>query len=152
KQVLKALGFRSGFTHMEWFLTPKGEAVFGEIGGRPPGARSVDIMNYVCDADLFRAWAEATTHGRISQRIARKWNVAHVCRRGQGERIIRRVEGLDRIRADIAPYLVQVDLRPVGTHRRDWKQALISDGLVIARHPDLGTCLRMADTLGTDLQ
>ena len=36
--VLKALGFTTGFTHMEWFLKPDGEAVFGEIGGRPPGA------------------------------------------------------------------------------------------------------------------
>ena len=36
--VLKALGFESGFTHMEWFRTAKGEAVFCEIGGRPPGA------------------------------------------------------------------------------------------------------------------
>lgn|GEM_PF-2581479 len=35
--VLKALGFRTGFTHMEWFLKPDGEAVFGEIGARPPG-------------------------------------------------------------------------------------------------------------------
>ena len=34
--VLKALGFTTGFTHMEWFRTASGEAVFGEIGGRPP--------------------------------------------------------------------------------------------------------------------
>jgi hypothetical protein len=38
---------------------PKGEAVFGEIGGRPPGARLVHAMNYSCDIDLFRGWAEA---------------------------------------------------------------------------------------------
>jgi formate-dependent phosphoribosylglycinamide formyltransferase (GAR transformylase) len=35
--VLAALGFRSGFTHMEWYLKPDGEAVFGEIGGAPAG-------------------------------------------------------------------------------------------------------------------
>ena len=32
RQVLKALGFETGFTHMEWFLKTDGEAVFGEIG------------------------------------------------------------------------------------------------------------------------
>ena len=32
--VLKALGFRTGFTHMEWFRKPSGEAVFGEIAAR----------------------------------------------------------------------------------------------------------------------
>ena len=36
--VLAALGFRSGFTHMEWYLKADGEAVFGEIGG-PPARR-----------------------------------------------------------------------------------------------------------------
>ena len=41
RAVLAALGFESGFTHMEWFLTPDGEAVFGEIAARPPGALSV---------------------------------------------------------------------------------------------------------------
>ena len=36
----RALRMGDGFTHMEWFLTPKGEAVFGEIGCRPAGAPS----------------------------------------------------------------------------------------------------------------
>jgi hypothetical protein len=152
EKVLVALGFTAGFTHMEWFLTPKGEAVFGEIGGRPPGARSVDIMNYVCDADLFRGWAEATTHGRISQRIERKYNAAHVCKRAQGQGVIRRIEGMERLRRDFGPYLVHADLLPVGAHRRDWKQTLLSDGYVMVRHPVLSTCLEMADRLGTELQ
>ena len=83
--VLKALGFSNGFTHMEWFLTPKGEAVFGEIGCRPPGARSVDIMNYACDFDAFTAWAEAVCHGRISQPIERRWNACQIVKRAHGE-------------------------------------------------------------------
>ena len=29
RKVLQALQMGDGFTHMEWFLTPKGEAVFG---------------------------------------------------------------------------------------------------------------------------
>ncbi|NND60596.1 MAG: ATP-grasp domain-containing protein, partial [Gammaproteobacteria bacterium] len=56
RQVIDALGYRTGFTHMEWFLTPSGEAVFGEIGGRPPGGRSVDLMNYTHDFDIYRGW------------------------------------------------------------------------------------------------
>jgi formate-dependent phosphoribosylglycinamide formyltransferase (GAR transformylase) len=62
-EVLDALGFRSGFTHMEWYLKSDGEAVFGEIGGRPPGARVVDLMNYATDGDVYVAWAEAVVHG-----------------------------------------------------------------------------------------
>ena len=51
--VLKALGFDTGFTHMEWYRKTDGEAVFGEIAARPPGARTVDLMNYNGDIDLF---------------------------------------------------------------------------------------------------
>ena len=66
RDVLRALGFRAGFTHMEWYRKHDGEVVFGEIGevvfgeigARPPGARTVDVMNYAVDGDLFRMWAE----------------------------------------------------------------------------------------------
>ena len=40
--VIRALGFESGFTHMEWYRKADGEVVFGEIGARPPGAHQVD--------------------------------------------------------------------------------------------------------------
>ena len=46
RDVLRALGFRDGFTHMEWFRRDNGEVVFGEIGARPAGARTVDVMNF----------------------------------------------------------------------------------------------------------
>ena len=74
--VIQALGFRTGFTHMEWFRTPSGEAVFGEIAARPPGARSVETMNYACDLDLFTGWAEAVVHRRFTQPIERRYNAS----------------------------------------------------------------------------
>jgi biotin carboxylase len=152
RRVLRALGFRAGFTHMEWFLTPKGEAVFGEIGGRPPGARTVDVMNWCCDADLFRGWAEAVVNGRLPWRVERKYNAALVTKRAQGQGVIRRIDGLDRLRAELGPWLVHVNLLDVGTPRRNWKQTLLSDGFLIVRHPDLATCLSLADRVGTDLR
>ena len=45
REVLAVLGFRSGFTHMEWYRRPDGEVGFGEIAARPPGVRTVDMMN-----------------------------------------------------------------------------------------------------------
>ena len=53
RQVLDALGFRTGFTHMEWYRKAAGEAVFGEIAARPPGARVVDLMNFAVDGDTY---------------------------------------------------------------------------------------------------
>jgi hypothetical protein len=151
-QVLEALGFRTGFTHMEWFLTPAGEAVFGEIGARPPGARSVEIMNWTGDLDLYRGWAEAVTRRRFSQPSRRTHNAAVVFKRASGAGVIRRIEGLQGLLRRFGPHIVEVDLLPLGARRRDWKQTLLSDGFVIVRHPDLAATLEMADRVGTDLR
>ncbi len=149
--VLKALGFRTGFTHMEWFLKD-GEAVFGEIGARPPGARSVDIMNYASDIDVYTGWAEAVCHRRFSQTTLRKYNAAVIFKRAQGQGRIRQIEGLESLLHELGPAVVCVDLLPVGAPRRNWRATLISDGYLVVRHQDLETTMAMADKVGTDLQ
>ena len=151
RSVLKALEYESGFTHMEWFLTAEGEAVFGEIAARPPGAHSVDLMNYACDIDTFTGWAEAISQGRLSQPIERRYNSAIIFKRAQGEGSIRAVRGLERLVGRYRPHVVCVDLLPVGAPRRNWKQTLLSDGHIIVRHPDLAATMEMADRVGTDL-
>jgi len=140
--VLRALGFRTGLTHMEWYRKADGEAVFGEIAARPPGAHTVDLMNF----------AEAVCHGRFTQTVERKYNAAWIFKRAEGQGRIRRIEGLEAILAEYAPHLCVVDLLPVGAPRRNWKQTLISDGMVILRHPDLQRTLEMADRVATHLR
>jgi len=152
RAVLKALGFRTGFTHMEWFLKPDGEAVFGEIGGRPPGGRSVDLMNYSNDFDIYTGWGEAVTGRDFSQVAQRAYHAAAIFKRAHGQGHIRHIEGLDALRRRFGDALVHVDLLPIGAPRRNWKQTLISDGYLIVRHPDLDTTLEMADLVGTDLR
>ncbi len=152
RKVLDVLGLDTGFTHMEWFLTPDGEAVFGEIGGRPPGARSVELMNYGCDIDVFRGWAEAVCHGSFGQSVDRRYNAAVIFKRAHGRGRIQRIEGLERLMAQCGDHIVSVDLLPPGAPRRNWRATLLSDGWVIVRHPDLATTLQIADRVGTDLQ
>ncbi len=148
-RVLQALGFQTGFTHMEWFLTPKGEAVFGEIGARAPGARLVHAMNYSCDADLFRGWAEATCLGRLPQDTRKKYNAALIFKRADGEGRILRYEGLDAILAQYGEHTPVVDLNPIGAPRRDWRASVVGDGWIVARHPNLETTLDIADRFAT---
>lgn len=150
--VLKALEFGTGFTHMEWFYTPNGEAVFGEIAARPPGAHTVDLMNYVGDIDLFAGYAEADLKGTFSVSTERKYNVSNIFKRAQGRGRIRRIEGLESIMARFGEHIVHVDLLPVGAERRNWIQTLVSDGYVVVRHPDLQACYEISDAVGTDLQ
>jgi hypothetical protein len=149
--VLEALKMKTGFTHMEWYQKPDGEVVFGEIAVRPAGARTVDLMNFVSDIDLFRGYAEAEVNGRFSQVAPRKYNTVNVFKRAQGQGRIQHIEGLDKLRARYGPHIVHVDLLPVGAPRRNWIQTLISDGYVCVRHPDFQAAMDIADAVGTDL-
>jgi hypothetical protein len=151
-EVLKALEFDTGFTHMEWYLKPNGETVFGEIAARPAGANTVDLMNYVCDTDLFVGYPEAELKGTFSQPTKRLYNSVNIFKRAQGQGTIRHIEGLERLKQDFGQWIVNVDLLPVGAQRRNWIQTLLSDGFVTLRHPDLQTAMDMADRVGTDLQ
>ncbi len=152
KAVLDAMGFTEGFTHMEWYLKEDGEAVFGEIGARPPGARTVDLMNYATDMDLFAGWAEAVCFGRLSQPVTRRYNAVSIFKRAQGQGVIQRIEGLGALMADIGEHIVALDLLQPGMPRRDPEQVLISDGMVVVRHPDLQATIEMADRVGVELQ
>ena len=150
--AVKALGFRDGFTHMEWYRKADGEAVFGEIGARPPGGRMVDIMNYATDADLFSAWAQAMTTGRISEPIERRYNAAGIFKRAEGAGQITRHEGLNHLLAEYGRHVVALDLLPVGAPRRDWRASIIGDGMVIVRHRELQKTIEMTERFAADLR
>ena len=150
--VHDALRFGTGYSHMEWYRKSDGEVVFGEIAARPAGARTVDLMNYNSDIDLFAGYAEAELDGTFSQDATRAYYVANVFKRAQGQGRIVRVEGVEELRRRFGPAVVNVDLLPVGAPRRDWVLTLISDGYVTVRHPDFGTLCEMADLVGTDVR
>lgn len=150
-EVLNALGFETGFTHMEWFRKPDGETVFGEIAARPPGARTSDIINYAADFDCYRGWAEAACYGSLSQPIERRYNAAMIFKRARGHGRITSIQGLDGWLQRFGEHVVHVEMLPVGARRRDWKQTLLSDGHVMLRHPDLQTTLGMCDAFGSDV-
>ena len=149
--VLRALGFRDGFTHMEWYRKADGEVVFGEIGARPPGARTVDVMNYATDADLFTAWAHAVTRGRIPWPVERRYNAGSIFKRARGAGRITHYEGLDRLLAEYGDHVAAVELLPVGAPRRDWRATTIADGMVIVRHADLPTAMEIAQRFAAEL-
>lgn len=142
--VLKALNMGTGFTHMEWYRTAKGEAVFGEIACRNGGACLVDQMNYTSDIDLYREWARAVCWNDFQANTPRRYNVACIFKRARGQGRITRIDGLEAFKKRIGPMLVQDTLLPIGTPRRDWKQTLLSDGYLILRHPDWNTALAAA--------
>ena len=152
RKVLGALGMGDGFTHMEWFLTPKGEAVFGEIGCRPGGAHIVDQMNYTSDIDLFREWARVVCWGTFEADATRKYNAGIVFKRARGQGKITRIEGLTEWLRMCGDAVVEEKLLRPGTPRRNWKHTLLSDGHVLVRHPDWETAYRMSFAAADDIK
>ncbi|TVQ92077.1 MAG: ATP-grasp domain-containing protein [Deltaproteobacteria bacterium] len=152
RRVLAALGMERGYTHMEWYRTGAGEVVFGEIGCRPGGARLVDQMNVGSSADLFVEWARAVVHGQVQVGPDKPYLTAIIFKRAQGRGRIREVRGLvDFLREHGAHVAFEELLRP-GTPRRDWTQALLSDGFLLLRHPDEDTLLALANKAAQDIQ
>lgn len=151
RATLGALGMGDGFTHMEWFRTPKGEAVFGEIGCRPGGAHLVDQMNWTCDIDLFREWARVCCHGEFRAPTKRLYNCAIVFKRALGNGRITRIDGLEAFLARHGAHVAAVQLLDVGQPRRNWKQTLISDGFIAVRHPDWETTRRIAEEAAAEV-
>ena len=54
--------------------------------------------------------------------------------------------------ATIGEHIVNIDLVGLGQPRRDWQATVLSDGIVVVRHPDLGSTLEMADRVGVEVR
>jgi hypothetical protein len=152
RAALEVLGMDDGFTHMEWYLTPGGEAVFGEIACRPGGAGIVDQMNFTCDIDLHREWARVACWGHFEASAERKYNVAMIFKRARGFGNITRIEGLGEWLRACGGWVVEESLLRPGTPRRDWTQTQIADGRLIVRHPEWDETLRMARAAAAGVQ
>lgn len=152
RNVLQALGMGDGFTHMEWFLTPRGEAVFGEIGCRPGGAHLVDQMNYTSDIDLFREWARVAVWRSFEATVPRKYNVGIVFKRALGQGRITRIEGLRHWLEEAGSWCVEEKLFRPGMMRRNWKHTLLSDGHVVVRHPEWAEAHRLSFAAATGIR
>ncbi len=152
RKVLTALQMGDGFTHMEWFLTPRGEAIFGEIGCRPGGAHLVDQMNYTSDIDLFREWARVVCWNKFEAPVERKYNTAIIFKRAQGHGRITRIEGLGDWLREARQWAVEERLLRPGTQRRNWKQTLLSDGHLMVRHPDWDEAKRLSFAAATGIR
>jgi len=151
RAVLAALGFRSGFTHMEWYRKADGEVVFGEIGGRPPGARVVDLMNFATDGDTYVGWAQAVVHGHM-QPLERRYNAGAIFKRARGSGRISHSEGLDGLLAKYGDHVALLDVLPVGTPRRDWRSTVTGDGMIVVRHYELEKVIEMTEAFASDFQ
>src|SRR6516225_11658648 len=131
-QALKALGLRTGFTHMEWFRRPDGSVAVSEVAARPPGAQITSMLCYAHDFDFYRGWAQLMLHGTFAP-PPRRWAAGTAFLRGQGTGYVRAVHGLDRLPAEVSSMVVESRLPAPGQLS---SASYEGDGYVIVRHPD----------------
>jgi hypothetical protein len=111
--ALRALGLRTGLTHMEWFRRPDGSVAVSEVGARPPGAQITSMLCYAHDFDLYRAWARLMVDGTFAPPL-RQWAAGTVYLRGQGAGHVTAVHGLDRLPSAVSDLVVDSRLPSPG--------------------------------------
>ena len=70
--ALRALGLRTGISHMEWFDRPQGPVV-SEVGARPPGANILLVNKAAYGVDMWQKWAELQVHRRWEMPRRGRW-------------------------------------------------------------------------------
>ena len=130
--ALRALGLRSGLTHMEWFRRPDGTVAVSEVGARPPGAQITSMLCYAHDFDLYSAWARLMTDGTFDP-AERRWSAGTAYLRGQGAGHVRAVHGLAALPPEVTSLVIESRLPQPG---QPSSGSYEGDGYVIVRHPD----------------
>ena len=130
--ALRALGLRSGLTHLEWFRRPDGTVAVSEVAVRPPGAQITSMLCYAHDFDLYSAWAQLMVHGSFAP-PERSWSVGTVFLRGQGTGHVLSVHGLDRLPAEVSSLVVESRLPEPGQLSSGSYEG---DGYIVVRHRD----------------
>jgi hypothetical protein len=132
--ALRALGLRTGLTHMEWFRRPNGTVAVSEVGARPPGAQITSMLCYAYDFDLYRAWARLMIDGSFQPPL-RQWAAGTVYLRGQGSGVVRAVHGVDRLPPEVSDLVVDSRLPSPG---QPSSGSYEGDGYITVRDRDTG--------------
>ncbi len=158
-RALRALGLRTGLTHMEWFRRPDGSVAVSEVAARPPGAQITAMISYAHDIDFPRTWAQLMLLDAFTP-PERRWAVGTAFLRGQhphgaapGDGRVTAVQGLDALQRELGHLVVEARLpqpgqAPSGTYEgegyvivRDAETAVVTDALrrlVTGLRVDLG--------------
>ncbi len=129
---LRALGLRTGLTHMEWFRRANGEIAISEVAARPPGAQFTSLLSYAHDIDMYAAWARLEIFDEFSP-PERRYAVGAAYLRGQGSGAVVGIHGLDILQRELGDLVVEVELPREGQHSSGTYEG---EGHVILRHPE----------------
>jgi hypothetical protein len=129
---LRALGLRTGLTHMEWFRRPDGRIAISEVAARPPGAQFTSLLSYAHDVDMYAAWARLEIFGEFAP-PERRYAVGAAYLRGQGTGSVADIRGLGTLQRELGDLVVEAQLPRAGQPASGTYEG---EGYVILRHPE----------------
>lgn len=131
--ALRALGIQSGMSTIEWYRRSDGTAVIAEVQTRPPGTQLMSLMGLAHDADMYRAWGNASVNGLIVP-IPRLYAAGAAFLRGEGPGShVVAVRGLDKLRKELGDVVVEAYVPKPGKPK---SESYEGDGYVLLRHED----------------
>ncbi|HET8588938.1 MAG TPA: ATP-grasp domain-containing protein [Nakamurella sp.] len=146
-RVIAALGIGTSATHMEWFFGPKGLR-FSEIGCRPPGVGAWDLYSAGNDLDLYRQWAEAIVHGRVTGRPSRRFAAGIIALRPETDGTVTGYRGVDEVAARYGEWIIDAHLPDPGTPTQPVAAGYMANAYLRMRHPDYDALRGMLDDVG----
>jgi carbamoylphosphate synthase large subunit len=146
-RVIAALGIGTSATHMEWFFGPKGLR-FSEIGCRPPGVGAWDLYSAGNDLDLYRQWAEAIVHGRVTGRPSRRFAAGIIALRPETDGTVTGYRGVDEVAARYGEWIIDAHLPDPGTPTQPVAAGYMANAYLRMRHPDYDALRGTLDDVG----
>lgn len=128
-RALRALGLRTGLTHMEWFRRDDGSVKISEVGARPPGAQFTSLLSYAHEMDFYQAWPQLMID-RAFEPPQRRYAVGAAYVRGQGRGQVQRISGLGQAREELGHLVVEASLP---SQRQSPSASYEGDGYIIVR-------------------
>jgi len=151
RRVIPLLGIGTSATHMEWFFGPKG-LKFSEIGCRPPGVRAWDLYCAANEIDLYREWANAIVHERVSQAPSRRYSAGIIALRPSQDGTITGYQGVDEVQRRYGEWILDTHLPPAGTPTQPVEAGYMANAWVRMRHPDYDQLRGMLDFVGQTIK
>lgn len=133
RAALKALGMKTGLSHMEWFRRADGSVTIGEVAARPPGVQIMPLINRAHDIDFFTGWCRLMIHGQFDPPKERKYAAGCAFLRGMGAGRVRTVHGLEQTVKDLGDLLTDIRVPRVGEPKG---LSYEGEGWLIVRHPE----------------
>ena len=101
--------------------------------------------------DVYRAWADAITHGGVHSAPSRRFATGIVALRPSQDGTISGYSGMDELQRELGEWVIDAHLPPAGTPTQGVEAGYMANAYVRMRHPDYDMLHDMLDTVGHTL-